>query len=397
MADNGYTKGYADGAALTESQLDSAYKSLKLDISNTTQLTNGSTSGTFLKSNGDGVAASFASVPDPLGPFAIRNYGLSTSASAGAMTVALKTNANADASTSDKINIPFSANGTTSATYTALDVTAALSFTITASATLGFTGTSANRVFVYAINNGGTPKLAVSARSDLDAGAAVSTTAIGSSADSASVLYATAALTVVPRLLGWFEAAMNSSKQWQTATKVNVTNNANLTNTATANQTFGAITTTNTTLSNLVIDGYTRTSGTAAQGVRGVCISPSSSGFNTSSSSFVAVTNLSATLTTSGRPVFVTLSPATDDGSATNEGSILTTGSNPTYEARYKRGTSALCLFSPPLLAGVGIPGGAFSFIDVPTAGTHTYTFEVKLAAGTKILVEALKLVVFEL
>lgn len=227
MGDNTYTKGYADGAALTESELDTAYKSLKLDISNTTTLTSGSTSGQFLQSNGSGIAASFGSVPDPLGPFALRNYGLSTSTSAGALTISLKTKALSDPSTNDAVDVTYSTNGTTSATYSAVQVTSALSLTITASATLGFQGTATNRVFVYAYYNTATTsvKLAVSARADLDSGNKSTTVAMAASADSQSALYATAVLSVAPRLLGYVESALNASSQWQSATKVNVSNN----------------------------------------------------------------------------------------------------------------------------------------------------------------------------
>lgn len=63
MADNGYTKNYQDGSALTETQLDTAYKSLKLDISNTTQLTQGATAGHYLKCVTPGGAAQFSALP----------------------------------------------------------------------------------------------------------------------------------------------------------------------------------------------------------------------------------------------------------------------------------------------------------------------------------------------
>lgn len=63
MADNGYTKNYQDGQALTETKLDTAYKSLKLDISNTTQMTQGATPGYYLKCITAGGAAAFSALP----------------------------------------------------------------------------------------------------------------------------------------------------------------------------------------------------------------------------------------------------------------------------------------------------------------------------------------------
>jgi hypothetical protein len=373
MADNTFTKGYADSTALTETQLDTAYKSLKLDISNTTSLTSGSTAGQFLKSNGSAVAASFASVPDPLGPFALRNYGLSTSVSAGALTVALKTKALSDASASDAIDFTYSSNGTTSATYNAVQVTGALSFTITASATLGFTTTSTNRVFVYGYYNTATSgvKLAVSARADLDLNSPITMTVMSAAADSLTILYATAALSVAPRLLGYFEAALNTAKQWQSATKVNV------------GQTSQAI--------------YNR-----------VVVSDSCSTFNTTSTAFVDVTNLSVTLNTTGkRPVCIkTISDVAGADSffrvaGPNSGSA----GNYSMQVKILRGTSAIAVYK------LGVPmasqanplhyaNGCLEHFDFPsTAGSYTYKVQICSNNATNISVGAvyLKLMAYEI
>jgi hypothetical protein len=368
MADNSYSKSYVDGAALTETMLDTAYKSLKPDISNTTLLTSGSTSGHFLKSNGDGLAASFAAVPDPLGPFALRNYGLSTSVAAGALTVALKTNAGSDASSSDKINFTYSSNGTTSATYTAVEITGAVSLAITASATLGFTTTAANRVFVYGYYNTATSsvKLAVSAREDLDNGNKFTTTAMGASADNGLALYATAALSVAPRLLGWIQAALNSSKQWQTATKVNVTNHS-----------------------------------PGAQYGR-VKISDSSGSFSTTSSSPVDVTNLSVSYTSVGRPVQLKLISA---GSASSQVRAVRSGEGISADVYFLRDSTTISLnsfdimveVSPnPSQTALGVPLGSFQALDFPVAGTYTYKVQAAVGTGTLSLTNA-KLVAYEL
>jgi hypothetical protein len=226
MGNNTFTELFADGTALTQTQLETALQTLKPDISNTTGMTTGSTSGQFLKSNGDGLAASFASVPDPLGPFAIRNYGLSTSTSSGKITVSLKTNAGTDPSATDKVNLTFSNNGTTSATYTAVDVSSALSIQMKSSCSYGATGTAATRVYVYAMNNSGTPILGVSLSSDLDKGVAVTTGSITNPSTVATQLAATAALTVVPRLLGWIDAAYSGSA-WTTPTRTAVSQSTN--------------------------------------------------------------------------------------------------------------------------------------------------------------------------
>lgn len=246
MGNNTFTGGYADGNALTKALLDTAYQTLQLDVSNTALMTTGSTAGQALISTGSGTAAAFSAIPDPKGPFALRNYGLKATVATGVMTVNLKTNAGTAPSGSDIVDFVYSTNGVTSATYSAVQVTAATSIAINSSASLGYTATTASSIFVYGYYNTVTSsvKLAVSARSELDCGRTVGTTQISASADSADNIYATAALTVVPRLLGVVIAAHNSAGAWQTPTSVNITNDLNPLATATANNIASAITST---------------------------------------------------------------------------------------------------------------------------------------------------------
>lgn len=223
---NTFTKGYINGSALTESQLDTAYQTLQLDVANTAVMTTGSSSGQALLSNGSGVAASFQTIPDPQGPFALRNYGLKATVATGVMTVSLTTKAGTAPSGSDKVDFNYSTNGTTSASYTTIQISSATTLTVNASATLGYSSTSTNRVYIYGYYNtsAATVKLAISARSGLDSGGSVLTVAVSASSDSAETLYATAALTVMPRLLGVIDAARNSGGSWQTPSKVNIVN-----------------------------------------------------------------------------------------------------------------------------------------------------------------------------
>lgn len=222
---NTFTKGYADGASLTEAQLDTAYQSLQLDIANTALMTTGSTTGQAFLSNGSGVAGSFQTLSDPQGLFALRNYGLKASAAAGVLTVTLKTKALATPSGTDIVNFNVATPSTVSGTYRTVNITAATTLAISASASLGLLSTSTIRVYVYGYYNSSaaTVKLAVSARSDFDSGNSVSASAMSSSADSRTAIYASASLSIVPRLLGWFETTI-SSGAWQSPSKVSITN-----------------------------------------------------------------------------------------------------------------------------------------------------------------------------
>lgn len=369
MGDNSYTRTFQDGTALTQSQLDTGFKSVKLDISNTTSMTSGSTSGEFLRSNGDGLAASFESVPDPLGPFALRNYGLAAVASASALVIRLKSQAGTDPTSTDVVNLTFSNNGTTTGTYSAVNVTGALSISVTASATLSFGSTAANKVYVYAINSGGTAKLAVSARSDFDRGEAITTTAMGATADSGNLLYATAALTVVPRLLGYIEAALNSSKQWQTPTRTVVTQSAPY-----------AVETNRLTL------GTTTTSSSTTVGQ--IVISGSSGSYSASSASFVDVTNLTVVMSTSGRPVKLMLIPASST-STCFVGPRTTSDTDAQMDLQFLRGTSSLGIHTiavSPASTGtieLFLPPSAFQALDVVAAGRYTYKVQVRRSSGS--------------
>lgn len=56
---NNFTKNYQDGQALTESQLDTAFQTVKPSLDNLALSTTGSTSGTVLQSNGNNVTPSW--------------------------------------------------------------------------------------------------------------------------------------------------------------------------------------------------------------------------------------------------------------------------------------------------------------------------------------------------
>lgn len=362
---NTFTKGYDDGAALTESQLDTGFQTLQLDIANTALMTTGSSEGQALISNGSAVAASFQTIPDPQGPFALRNYGLKATVATGVMTISLTTKAGTAPSGTDKVDFNYSTNGTTSATYSSVQVSAATTFTLNASATLGYTATSTSRIHVYGYYNTvtGSVKLAVSAQASLDIGAPVTTTAVSASADSMGALYASAALTVVPRLLGWINAAHTSAGLWQTPSKVNITNQAG----------------------------------------RNVVISSSSGSFSTTSSAATDVTNLSVSIATTGRPVWIGM---ISDGSGFDSyfGVSTTSAISVTLRMQLVRDSSAIGYFSAThgnhssFVTSVTFPSSAFAYIDSPAAGSYTYKVQFAgLSGSVTRRVEKCKLVAYEL
>lgn len=147
------------------------------------------------------------------------NVSWSVTVSGNAITVALKTAAGADPSTSDPVRIGFrSATLTTSATEF-ITVTSALSMTVSAGSTLGFSNSESGRIYIGLINNSGTVELCVW-RSLNGTGlfnpseyALHSTTAEGGAgaADSAAVIYSTTARSSVPLIVGGYFDIQTSS------------------------------------------------------------------------------------------------------------------------------------------------------------------------------------------
>lgn len=118
-------------------------------------------------------------------------------------------------------------------------------------------------------------------------------------------------------------------------------------------------------------------------GVSGLSISSSSSGFSTSSLTYVDVTNLSVTLTTTGRPVEVGLISDLQT-SIVSEVSVNNTGGIAAGLLRFLENGSQLN--SDMLIEAhdekVAVPAGAVRTIATPAAGTHTYKLQARRSSG---------------
>lgn len=147
----------------------------------------GGTDGYYMQTDGSG-NTSWQPVG---GPELASNYSLSTSVASSAMTIALKDATGSDPSTSSPVRINFRSSTAATGTVTQRSVTAALSVTITAGATLGHRDGIDGYIYVYAIDNAGTVELAVSGQRIFDNGKRQSTTAFTTGADSSDVLYST--------------------------------------------------------------------------------------------------------------------------------------------------------------------------------------------------------------
>jgi hypothetical protein len=131
-------------------------------------------------------------------------------------------------------------------------------------------------------------------------------------------------------------------------------------------------------------------------------ISSSSGSFSTASGSYTDVTNLSASLTTTGRPVVVML--ITDNAGSAGYLSVDASGGSSIASANVKvlRGSTTVHEslvqgnFPTSAASGVYLPPGAVNTLDAVAAGTYTYKVQVKKNFGT-VTVTNCKLVAFEL
>jgi hypothetical protein len=153
-------------------------------------------------------------------PQDLLNLGLAASVSGNALTISLKQLDGSSApSSSAPVRIGF--RGTTAANgdSSLVSATAATSLVISSGSTLGFTSALEGKIYVYALNNGGTIELAASG-SPWDEGSLQSTTAEGGAgaADSGNVLYSTTARTSKAiRLIGVIKATEATAGTWATA------------------------------------------------------------------------------------------------------------------------------------------------------------------------------------
>jgi hypothetical protein len=136
-------------------------------------------------------------------------------------------------------------------------------------------------------------------------------------------------------------------------------------------------------------------------------ISASSGTFSTTSSSLVDVTNLTVTITTTGRPVFVGL---ISDGNGANSSRLFinTTSSTNTGgigDFAIIRGSTEIAReelqtgqASSATSKSASCPSSALSTIDVVAAGTYTYKVQcAALTGGGSCAVQRTKLIAYEL
>ena len=147
------------------------------------------------------------------------NYTITATVAANALTIALKTKAGTDPSSTDPVKVAFrnSSNGT--GDFTTLTITSALSLVVSSGSTLGHISTLTHNIWVYLFNDAGTPRLGV-CTTLFSPDFVRSSTAEGGAgaADSNNVVYTGTAVTNKPfRIIGKLESTQTTAGTWATA------------------------------------------------------------------------------------------------------------------------------------------------------------------------------------
>lgn len=132
-----------------------------------------------------------------------------------------------------------------------------------------------------------------------------------------------------------------------------------------------------------------------------IAFSASSASFATSSASAVDVTGLSVSIVTTGRPVYVGLTP--ESGASHGYVSMSDSSSAGTGHVLLLR--DGVSIYSTTIGASASgatavtayMPASSIHMVDLPSAGTYTYKVRVYGDGGDQVSVNATKLVAFEL
>lgn len=142
-----------------------------------------------------------------------------------------------------------------------------------------------------------------------------------------------------------------------------------------------------------ILDGNVTQAKRAALGQQ---LSTACGGYSTTSATYVDVTNLSVTITTTGRPVFIGLI-ADDAATSSYLGTGTAAGAASVSRFAILEGATTIAITE---LAGddlTAIPVSSFSTIRVPSAGTYTYKVQAKLVGVGSAVVNNAKLIAYEL
>jgi hypothetical protein len=131
--------------------------------------------------------------------------------------------------------------------------------------------------------------------------------------------------------------------------------------------------------------------------------SSNSGTFTTTSTSYVDVTNLSVTITTTGRLVFIGMISDTTESSGTGIVKVFDTASLAGGVVSIVRGSTGIAFYNMYTRATgatyveSNTPCGGICTFNAPAAGTYTYKISIKADSGSSIQVQNCRLIAYEL
>lgn len=144
----------------------------------------------------------------------LENLELSATVASNALTVSIRNRAGNNPTTSDAVRIAFRKEALANGGYDVLELTAALSLVLSAGSTLGFSGNEPGRIYLWALNNAGAMKIAISRTADIWQETNLHTTVAeggAGAADSPAILYSDAIYTAKAiRCIGYVEIQSGS-------------------------------------------------------------------------------------------------------------------------------------------------------------------------------------------
>lgn len=126
-------------------------------------------------------------------------------------------------------------------------------------------------------------------------------------------------------------------------------------------------------------------------GALGQQLSTTCGTFSTASTSYVDVTNLSVTITSTGRPIYVGL---ISDAATVDNSAVIGSGGDTAYIKILRDSTLAAQLSTN---GSSSTPATIVQTIDAPGAGTYTYKVQMKRSGGAAVSINYAKLIAYEL
>ncbi len=178
-----------------------------------------SNSGKFLTT--DGTDTSWATVTSGGSPNlgnVIENLGLSVTMAANAATINLLDSSGSTPSGGSPVNVGFRDPTVTTGTYNIRSITGALSTVLANTDSGGTVDGVMGRIYIYLIDNSGTPELAWAGSNVFNENNVVTTITSGGSSTLYNTMYSTTGRTGVPfRYIGYFESTQTTAGVWATA------------------------------------------------------------------------------------------------------------------------------------------------------------------------------------